>query len=95
MVNFGASGGAVDDLNPAELGEAGSLYLTRPRLNDHLPDAGTIQARADALYSGLADGSLSLSLGRHYAMDQVSLAHANVEEGRSGGKALLDIAVER
>ncbi len=92
VVSFGASGGAVDDLNPAELGEAGSLYLTRPRLKDHLPDADTIQARAAALYAGLADGTLSLSLGRRYAMDQVALAHADVEERKTGGKPLLDIA---
>ena len=92
VINFGQSGGSVDDLNPAELGEAGSLYLTRPRLKDHLPDADTIQARADALYSGLADGSLSLSLGRQYAMDEISLAHADMEKGKTGGKALLDIA---
>ncbi len=94
MVNFGASGGAVDGFNPAELGEAGSLYLTRPRLNDHLPDADTIQARAAALYAGLADGTLSLSLGRRYAMEQVGLAHADLEERKSGGKPLLDIAVD-
>lgn len=94
VVNFGTSGGAVEDLNPAELGEAGSLYLTRPRLNDHLSDADTIQARAAALYAGLADGTLSLSLGRRYAMEQVSLAHADVEERKTGGKLLLDIAVE-
>lgn len=92
VVSFGVSGGAVDDLNPAELGEAGSLHLTRPRLKDHLSDADTIRARADALYGGLADGSLSSSLGRRYAMDEVSLAHADVEERRTGGKPLLDIA---
>ena len=28
-----------EDLNPIELGEAGSLFLTRPRLADHLTDA--------------------------------------------------------
>ena len=49
VVNFGASGGAVDDLNPAELGEAESLYLTRPRLKNHLSDADTVQARATDL----------------------------------------------
>ena len=92
VVSFGASGGAVDDLDPAELGEAGSLYLTRPRLKDHLPDAGTTQARADALYSGLADGSLSLPLGRHYAMDEIRQAHTDIEQRRTGGKPLLDIA---
>jgi NADPH2:quinone reductase len=91
VVNFGASGGAVDDLNPAELGEAGSLYLTRPRLQDHLPDADTIQSRAAALYAGLAAGTLSLSLGRRYAMEQIGLAHADLEAGKARGKPLLDI----
>lgn len=94
VASFGASGGAVDDFNPTELGEAGSLYLTRPRLKDQLPDADTIQARAAALYAGLADGTLSLSLGRRYAMEQVGLAHADVEERKTGGKPLLDIAVD-
>ncbi len=94
VVSFGASGGAVDDFNVAELGEAGSLYLTRPRLKDHLPDAGTVRTRAAALYAGLVDGTLSLSLGRHYTMEQIGLAHADVEERKTGGKPLLDIAVE-
>ncbi len=94
VVSFGASGGAVDDLDPAELGEAGSLSLIRPRLKDHLPDADTIQGRAAALYAGLADGALSLSLGRRYAMDQIGLAHAEMEERKTAGKPLLDIAVE-
>ncbi len=92
VVSFGTSGGAVDDLNPAELGEAGSLYLTRPRLKDHLADADTIQARAAALYAGLGDGTLSLSLGGRYTMDQIALAHADLEERKVTGKPLLDIA---
>ena len=35
-----------------ELGEAGSLYLTRPRLADHLPDAATvIRQRIEQVYA--------------------------------------------
>ena len=49
VVSFGNSGGEVADLNPAKLGEAGSLQLTRPRLKDHLPDVDTTQARGRAL----------------------------------------------
>ena len=92
VVSFGMSGGAVDDLDPAELGEAGSLYLTRPRLGDHLPDADTVRARAAALYDGLADGTLSLSLGRRYAMEQIGLAHTDLEERKTAGKPVLDVA---
>lgn len=92
VVSFGASGGAVDDLGPAELGEAGSLYLTRPRLKDHLPDADTIRRRAAALYAGLADGGLSLRTGKRYAMEHVARAHDDIEQRTTGGKPLLDIA---
>jgi NADPH2:quinone reductase len=92
VVSFGTSSGAVTDLNPAELGEAGSLYLTRPRLKDHLPDAATIRARAAALYAGLADGSLVLPVGKHYAMEDVAEAHAAVEARTSEGKLVLDVA---
>jgi NADPH2:quinone reductase len=92
VVSFGASSGALSDLNPAELGEAGSLYLTRPRLKDHLSDAGTIRLRADALYAGLGDGSLVLPLGKHYPMEDVAEAHAAVEARTGDGKLLLDVA---
>lgn len=94
VVSFGASGGAIDDLGPAELGEAGSLYLTRPRLKDHLPDADTIRRRAVALYAGLADGDLALRIGKRYAMTQVAHAHEDIERRTTGGKPLLDIAGE-
>lgn len=89
VISFGASGGAVDDLNPAELGEAGSLFLTRPRLKDHLGDAETIQRRAADLYSALMDGGLSMRAGGRYEMDQVRQAHIDVEQRTAVGKPLL------
>jgi len=58
VVNYGTVSGPVRDLDPIELGEAGSLFLTRPRLADHLPDAQTIQRRADTIFGALLDGSL-------------------------------------
>lgn len=94
IVSFGASGGALADLNPSELGEAGSLYLTRPRLADHLPDGETIRRRASEIFLGLADGSVGLTLGRRYRLDEVQLAHRELEARAVGGKSLLDIGDE-
>ena len=91
VVSFGASGGAIDDLNPSELGEAGSLYLTRPRLGDHLTDAGTIRRRAAEFYAALADGSVSLIIGKRYGLDRIRDAHIELEGRSSGGKSVLDI----
>ena len=92
VVSFGAVGGAVGDLDPIELGEAGSLFLTRPRLVDHLPDAETIQRRALDIFGCLIDGSLTVTIGGRYRFDDVETAHAELEERRMVGKPLLEIA---
>jgi len=92
VVNYGSVAGSIRDLDPVELGEAGSLWLTRPRLADYVADRETIQRRADALFEGLGDGSLSVTLSGEFTFDNVELAHAALEERRQIGKALLRIA---
>ena len=90
VVNYGNVAGSVTDLDPIELGEAGSLFLTRPRLTDHLADAATVQRRADDLFSAIAAGHLKVPIDpRRYTLDDVAIAHACLEERRQVGKALL------
>jgi NADPH2:quinone reductase len=91
IVNFGAVSGAVRDLDPIELGEAGSLFLTRPRLADHLPDAETVRRRAHDIFTALLDGSLKVTIAGHYTLDNVEEAHAALEERRMVGKPLLNL----
>jgi NADPH2:quinone reductase len=91
VVNYGSVSGPLTDLDPIELGEAGSLFLTRPRLADHLADAGTVQRRADEVFAALVDGSLTIAISAHYAFDQVEAAHAELEERRQLGKSVLMI----
>lgn len=91
VVNYGAVSGAVRDLDPIELGEAGSLFLTRPRLADHLPDAATIRRRADDIFTALLDGSLKIDIAGRYNLANVGQAHAALEERRMVGKPVLVI----
>lgn len=91
VVNYGSVTGAIDDLDPYELGEAGSLFLTRPRLADHLGDAATVQRRADAVFKAIDDGVLRVDINGRYTLDNVEAAHAALEERRQSGKAVLDI----
>ena len=91
VVSFGSVGGDVNDLNPIELGEAGSLFLTRPRLNDHLPDAETIRRRAADIFAGLLDGAISITLARQYTLDNVEEAHEDLENRNLVGKPLVNI----
>lgn len=91
IVNYGNVSGSVTDLDPLELGESGSLLLTRPRLADHLRDAAEIRGRAQAVFSALLDGSLKIDIAGRYTMDNVDQAHAAYEERRMVGKPVLDI----
>lgn len=91
VVNYGNVSGSVTDLDPLELGEAGSLLLTRPRLADHLRDAAEIRRRADDLFAAVLDGSLKIKLAGRYTLDTVAQAHAAYEARRMVGKPVLDI----
>lgn len=92
IVSFGNVGGSVRDIDPIELGEAGSLFLTRPRLADHISDVETLRRRASDVFSALLDGSLSIEIGRRYTLDQVALAHDDLEGRRTIGKPLIEIS---
>lgn len=92
VVAFGSVGGAVRDLDPIELGEAGSLFLTRPRLADHLPDAPTIRRRARDIFAALLAGTLAIEIAGRYTLEDVEAAHEALEGRRTVGKPLLRIA---
>lgn len=91
VINYGSVSGSLNDLDPIELGESGSLFLTRPRLADHLADAATVQRRADDVFAALADGSLSIAISARYTLDNVEEAHAELEKRRQLGKSVLMI----
>jgi NADPH2:quinone reductase len=93
VVNYGNVSGSVTDLDPLELGESGSLLLTRPRLADHLRDADEIRRRADDVFGALMDGSLRIDIAGRYTLDNVHEAHAAYEARQMVGKPVLDIGV--
>jgi NADPH:quinone reductase-like Zn-dependent oxidoreductase len=89
IINYGNVSGSVTDLDPIELGEAGSLFLTRPRLADHMADAATVQARADDVFAAIREGALTIHMAGRYTLDDIETAHALIEERKQVGKALL------
>lgn len=91
VVNYGAVSGPLRDLDPIELGEAGSLFLTRPRLADHVADGDSLRRRAAAVFAALLEGTLRLEIGARHTLDDVEAAHAALEERRAIGKAVLTL----
>jgi NADPH2:quinone reductase len=89
VINYGSVSGSLADLDPYELGEAGSLFLTRPRLADYIADGATVQRRADDIFAALEDGTLQLEISGRYTLDEVEIAHAALEDRRQLGKSVL------
>jgi NADPH:quinone reductase len=95
VVNYGAVSGSISDLDPIELGEAGSLFLTRPRLADHMADAATVQRRADEVFAQVLQGALRIDVVERQGLGEVHEGLALLESRRQIGKAVVCIGGPR
>jgi NADPH:quinone reductase len=86
---FGFSSGPVPPFDPAVLGAKGSLFLTRPGLNQHIATRDELVARADDLFAWLAAGKLKVSIDCAWPLAEAAEAHAALEARRTAGKLLL------
>lgn len=90
-INYGGASGLVESVNPLELGEAGSIFFTRPHLADYLQNAWEIESRASEVLAAWRNGSLELTIERVYPLEGAADAHRHIEGGRTKGKLLLRI----
>lgn len=91
-VAYGAASGAPGDVSVAELGEAHSVYLTRPHLSDYLTTAEEIQGRAGDVLDIYQSGQFSLHIDRIHPLAEAGKALAAVEGRGTMGKVLLKVA---
>lgn len=95
VANDGSVSGPVADLDPLELGEAGSLFLTRPRLADHMLDAETVQRGADAVFGAIVRGELVVEVADLYRLAQVPDALARLVARQQIGKPIVRLQESR
>ncbi|WP_226579966.1 quinone oxidoreductase family protein [Acuticoccus sediminis] len=89
MVVYGQSSGHIAPIAPQELGERGSLTLTRPRLPDYMADADRRAARAAALFGRIADGTIAVRAEHRYPLERAADAHRDLEGRRTTGSVVL------
>jgi NADPH2:quinone reductase len=89
LVLFGFSSGAVPPFDPAVLGAKGSLFLTRPGLNQYIATRTELVERATALFDWLAAGELSLKIDSVRPLAEAEAAHRALESRSTSGKLLL------
>ena len=86
---FGASSGPVPPFDLQRLNPAGSLFVTRPTLSDHVATRDELLYRSGEVLTAVADGSLDLAIGGRYPLDDVARAYDDLEGRRTTGKLLL------
>ena len=86
---FGFSSGPVAPFDPAVLGAKGSLFLTRPGLNQYIATRDELVARANDLFAWLAAGKLKITVDRVRPLAEAAEAHTALEARQTAGKLLL------
>jgi NADPH:quinone reductase len=89
MVLYGQSSGAVGPFDLSRLGAGGSLFLTRPSLNNHTATRAELVQRAGEVLSWIRDGKLKLRTEFEFPLKDAAEAHRALESRRTTGKVLL------
>lgn len=89
VVLYGNTSGLVESISPMALGNAGSLFFTRPRLGNHMTTAAEAGKRMDDLLAAIQNGRLRLALAKTLPLEQAAEAHRLIESRATIGRVLL------
>ena len=89
LVLFGQASGVVPPLNPQVLNAKGSLFLTRPTLNDYSLTREELTQRADDILGWTAAGELDVRIGAEFPLSDAAEAHRQLGGRLTTGKVLL------
>ncbi len=89
MVSYGNASGAPPAITPLELLQKGSLFLTRPNLNNYTLTHDEFVTVAGRWLDLLGEGSMSVSIGGRFKLEDVAEAHEVLEARQIIGSAIL------
>ena len=89
MVSFGNASGPVPAIEPLILSQKGSLFLTRPTLQNYLLTHEELEWRAGDVLRWIQEKKLTLRIGHTYKLSDAAQAHRDLEGRRTVGKLIL------
>lgn len=89
MVLFGGASGQVPPFDLQRLNRGGSLFVTRPKLDDYIVERSEFEWRAGEVLGAIADGSLKIAIGGRYTFDEAAQAYEALEGRHTTGKVIL------
>lgn len=89
FVSFGNASGRVPSFPLVELSHHGSLFATRPKLNDYIATRGELLEGADTVFAAVITGSLHVQINHAYALKDAAKAQTDLESRRTTGAIIL------
>lgn len=91
LVSYGQSSGPIEPINVLSLSAHGSLFLTRPKLDDYTASRSELTWRASTVLDAAADGRLDVAIHATYPLDEAASAHRDLASGTTAGKLLIEL----
>jgi NADPH:quinone reductase len=88
-VSFGQSSGPVPEFKITLLSQKGSLFATRPTLNDYTRSRKDLVATANDLFEVIADGKVKIAVNQTYPLTEAGRAHQDLESRLTTGSTVL------
>lgn len=89
FVSFGNASGPVPPFSIAELNNHGSLFATRPKLNDYVGTRKELMEGADTLFAAVISGTLHVPINHAYALKDAQKTHRDLESRVTTGSGIL------
>jgi NADPH:quinone reductase len=89
LVLFGGSSGQVPPFDLQRLNKGGSLFTTRPKLEDYTATRAELLDRASEVLALVASGDLDVRIGATFPLARAADAHRALEGRATTGKVLL------
>jgi NADPH2:quinone reductase len=89
FVSFGNASGPVPPFSIAELNNHGSLFATRPKLNDYVGTRRELLEGADTLFAAVIEGKLHIPINHAYALKDAAKAHVDLEGRKTTGASIM------
>src|SRR5215216_2305019 len=89
FVSFGNASGPVPPFALTELNNHGSLFATRPKLNDYVGTRKELLEGADTLFAAVINGKLHVPINHAYALKDAAKAHIELEGRATTGAVIL------
>jgi NADPH2:quinone reductase len=89
FASFGSASGQIEAFNINILQTKGSLFATRPTLNNYVAKREDLLATAKDLFDAVGSGKVKIPVNQKYALKDAAKAHQDLEGRKTTGSTIL------